>query len=115
MTVLYRLELNISGIDPGHAQAVREAAEAAWTFEEEDMTQNIETGELGATGEDTLTVWNPETREKSCHDDICKEIWQANGGYCHVFTRFINLEEGPEFNSSPEDYERLMEAPPEGQ
>jgi hypothetical protein len=114
MTVTYRLQLNIAGIDPGRAKAVKKAAEKAWSFEEEYLAQNIEAGTLDATGEETLAVWDPDTREKSAHDEICAEIWKANGGYCGVFTRWINLDEGPEFYSSPEDYERLKKGSEKG-
>jgi len=108
MTVLYRLQLNISGIDQKRAKAVKKAAEKAWSFEEGALEQNIEAGTLDATGEETLTVWDPDTREKSAHDDICAEIWKANSGYCGVSTRWINLDEGPEFDSSLEDYEKAV-------
>jgi hypothetical protein len=104
MTIGYDLSLEVHEIDPKRWEAVVQAAGDLWNFDGRWELDEVE-GSISAEGQGTLTI---SASVRAFHDDITRAIWTANSGYCSVSTRFINLDEGPEFGSSPEDYERVM-------
>ena len=80
MSRYYGMTVMIIGADPGRVDAVKQAAEAQWPFE--DWLVDPE-GVLTASAEDRLC--GGETDEEFAQR-LTQAIWAANGAFCRVGT-----------------------------
>jgi hypothetical protein len=104
MSRSYRIDVKISDYDPARAEAIKEAAEEEWPFE--DWTG--EAGEpLTCQGDDQLRIG---VTEEEFTVELSKAVWRANGAYCRVMVNALYLDELPYESHSLDqsDYARLM-------
>ncbi len=108
MSRYYTMAVTITGAARDRVDAVKQAAEAEWTFGE----WFLDGGVLTASADDRLC--GGETEEQFA-ERLAKEIWTANGDYCRVEVHATYLEDLPCETHCPDedDYRRLM-ASPEG-
>ena len=107
MSRYYGMSVRITGADPGRVDAVKQAAEAQWPFEDWLLDRE---GVLTASAEDRLC--GGETDEEFAQR-LTQAIWAANGGFCHVEVNATYLEDLPceTYCFGQDDYRRLTARP----
>ena len=89
MSRYYSMAVTIIGANLEQIEAVKQAAEAVWPFD--DWFLDIE-DRLVASANDHLCAGRSE---EELAQDLAKAIWAANGGYCPVEVAATYLEDLP--------------------
>ncbi len=109
MSRSYEMIVIVRGADPARMEAVKEAAQSCWDFEDwfpltvEDGQQARGYGELvGGEQEDEFA------------NRLAQEIWTANGGYCEVEVRALCVDDLPyeSYTFDEDDFEELTTQTP---
>jgi hypothetical protein len=90
MSRSYDMTIIVRGVNPERLEAVQEAAESCWDFD--DWFQLASKDGQQASGYGSLC--GGETEDEFA-DRLAKEIWAANGGFCEVEVRALCLENLP--------------------
>jgi hypothetical protein len=103
MSRYYEMSVEISGHRPEAADAVRQAAEEEWPFEDWDDRHE----KLTASGRDSLYG---SQSEEAFAERLSLAVWLANGAYCQVTVQATYLEDLPcgTYSLSEADYARLV-------
>ena len=103
MSRYYGMSVRITGADPGRVDAIKQAAEAQWPFEDWFLDGE---GVLTASAEDRLC--GGETEEEFARR-LAKAIWAAHGSFCQVEINATYLEDLPceTYCFDQDDYHRL--------
>jgi hypothetical protein len=106
MSRFFRMEVAFSGYLPQHLEALKQAVEEEWPFE--DWRETAGTWTSCAEGYLCGGEGDEEFAER-----LSKAIWRANGAFCDVEVRALFLEELPveSYAFGPDDYARLMAQP----
>ena len=102
MSRSYQMFVRISGFHAEHATAIKEAAEHQWPFgnwfESDDQ--------LTASADDSLCSG---ATEEAFAEELAREIWAANCGFCSVDVTATYLENLPceDYSFDEEDFQRL--------
>ncbi len=104
MSRYYRMQVEISGYQPGRIDAIKTASEKEWSFT--DLYEQRD-GTLTASGEESL--YGGESEEEFT-ERLSLAIWKANGEFCQVTVDAYCLEELPYDTHclDEDDYKRLM-------
>ena len=107
MSRYYNMAVTITGAARDRIDAVKQAAETEWTFDDWFLDDD---GVLTASADDRLC--GGETDDEFAQR-LANAIWAANGGYCRVEVNATYLEELPcETHCLDEDdYRSLMPQP----
>jgi hypothetical protein len=108
MSRYYEMNVEIAKYRSEQADAIREAAEQEWPFD--DWFTHSDT--MQASAADHLCAG--ETEEQFA-DRLAKAIWEANGAYCDVTVKATYLDSLPyeEHRLGEDDYARLMRNRPD--
>jgi hypothetical protein len=100
----YSMAVTITGAAAEHVEAVKQAAEAEWPFDDWFLGDDAV---LTASAEDWLC--GGETEEEFA-ERLAKAIWAANAAPCQVDIDATYLEELPyeSYSLDDHDYDRLM-------
>ncbi len=112
MSRSYEMIVIVRGLDPARTEAVKEAAQSCWDFDDwfprasEDGQQASGYGKLYG-GE----------QENEFADRLAREIWTANGGYCEVEVRALCVDDLPyeSYTFDEDDFEQSNRPIPGGQ
>jgi hypothetical protein len=104
MSRLYGMDLNISGCNITHKEAIMGAVKEEWTFDKQWSRDDS----ISMYGEDYLCGG---MSDEEFAGDLCKTIWKANRGFCHVNVNATYLEDLPseDFTFEEEEYKEMME------
>ena len=111
MSRLYEMAVTVSEFNPEKEEAIKDAAENEWDFEDNDWQEDPyaerDNDSLFNYGQSSLCGGEGE---EEFTDRISKAIWKANGAFCPVLVRATYLEELPyeEYTANEDDYKRLM-------
>ena len=107
MSRYFSMFVRITGVAAGRVDAVKEAAEVEWPFE--DWSLGVE-GALTAAAEDSLC--GGETDEEFALR-LARAVWVANGAFCAVEVSATYLENLPyeTYCFDQGDYHRLTATP----
>ncbi len=103
MSRYYTMAVTITGAARDRVDAVKQAAEAEWTFDD----WLLDDGVLTSPADGSLC--GGETEEEFT-ERLAKAIWTANDGYCRVEVRATYLDQMP-FEThclDEDDYRRLV-------
>ncbi len=103
MSRYYTMAVTITGAAPDCVDAVKQAAEAEWTFDDWLLNDSVLTSPADGS------LCGGETEEEFA-ERLAKAIWFANDGYCRVEVRATYLDQMPfETHCLDEnDYRRLV-------
>lgn len=109
MSLYYSMHVKITHAAPERIEALKEAAQAEWGFDDWSEFKGV----LTASGEDRLC--GGETDEEFARR-LAKAIWTANDGFCQVELAATYLEKLPyeEYSFDEQDYHRLVTSPENG-
>jgi hypothetical protein len=103
----YEMTVIVRGVDPAREQAVKEAAQSCWDFDDWiPLTGEEDSNAYQASGYGSLCVGE---QEDEFADRLAREIWAANGGFCWVTVRAISLDDLPyeSYDFDEVDYEQI--------
>ncbi len=107
MSRFYGVEVSISAFNPEREQAIIEAANGLWPFEEFEPLE----GDDGViTGRAKDYLYAGEGTDEFA-ERFAKAIWETNDGCCRVEMEMAYLEAEPpteDFTFDEDDYVRLM-------
>ncbi len=102
MSRSYRMFVRIQGFCPRHVDEIIEAAEHQWPFEGWSKSD----GQLTAAADSNLCGGMTESEFA---EELVREIWAANGGFCTVDVSAIYMEDPPseDYSFDEDDFQRL--------
>lgn len=96
MSRFYDMTVTVSGVGPERLEAVKEAAQSCWDFDDwEPLPTELEQpGESSWVSSGNGSLCGGETDDEFA-TRLATEIWTANGSFCHVDVTATYIEELP--------------------
>jgi hypothetical protein len=109
----YHLSLEIKEYDPAKEAEILVAIEKLRCWDGSPVEVDKDFAGINAHGQATLPPDRPANQsarqsEVECYEEICRDIWTVNGGYCRIYSQFAYLAAGNAFASHPNEYEEVM-------
>ena len=102
MSRSYQMFVRIRGFHAEHIDAIKGAAEHQWSFD--DWFESDD--QLTASADDSLCAG---ATEEAFAEELAREIWAANQGFCTVDVTATYLEDLPseDYSFDEDDFQRL--------
>ena len=107
MSRYYEMAVILRGVNPARVDAIKEAAESCWDFEDWHPLDPVDhPGDFQAFGYGNLCFG---MTEQEFAEDLAKRIWASNGGFCEVDVVATYLEDQPceTYSFDEDDFEEL--------
>jgi hypothetical protein len=107
MSRYYEMTVILRGVNPARVDAIKEAAESCWDFEDWHPLHPVDhPGDFQASGYGDLCSGKTE---QEFAEDLAKQIWAASGGFCEVEVVATYLEDLPHetYSFDEDDFEEL--------